>query len=35
MSWRRPRAEEQRLYDEGDRVNTFSRLDLTLPDTGV
>ena len=28
-------AEEQRLYDAGDRVNTFSRLDLTLPDTGV
>ena len=28
-------AEEQRLYDAGDRVNTFSRLDLTLPGTGV
>ena len=28
-------AEEQRLYDAGDRVNTSSRLDLTLPDTGV
>ena len=28
-------AEEQRLYDEGDRVNTFSRLDLTLPGGGV
>ena len=28
-------AEEQRLYDAGDRVNTFSRLDPTLPDTGV
>ena len=23
------RAEEQRLYDAGDRVNTFSRLDPT------
>ena len=28
-------AEEQRLYDAGDRVNTFGRLDPTLPDTGV
>ena len=28
-------AEEQRLYDEGDRVNTFSRLDPTLPGGGV
>ena len=28
-------AAEQRLYDAGDRVNTSSRLDLTLPDTGV
>ena len=29
------KAEEQRLYDEGDRVNTFSRLNPTLPGGGV
>ena len=28
-------AEEQRLYAEGDRVNTFSRLNPTLPGGGV
>ena len=27
------KAEEQRFYDAGDRVNTFSRLDLTLPES--